>query len=102
MGSNLGPAQLEFAISDAEVEMLRSLFLAHPESVGETYLEHQGVALSFAGELLAAGLACGVHAVVPGLFTRTASRSIERLHARLIVARRAADRPRAPSEQLAA
>ena len=64
--------------------MFRSLFLSHPEAVGETYLEHQGVALTFAAELLAAGFACAVHALVPALFPRTASRAIERLHVRLI------------------
>jgi len=69
--------------------MIRALFLSHPESVGETYLEHQGVALSFAAELVAAGFACAVHAVVPGLFTRTASRAIERLHTRLVANRHA-------------
>jgi hypothetical protein len=69
--------------------MIRSLFLSHPESVGETYIEHQGVALSFAVELLAASLACAVHAVVPGLFKRTGSQAIERLHARMVTNRRA-------------
>lgn len=67
--------------------MLRSLFLDHPASVGETYFEHQGVALSFARELLVAGVACAVHGVVPALFVRTASRSVGRLHDRLVVNR---------------
>jgi hypothetical protein len=67
--------------------MIRSLFLSHPESVGETYLQHQGVALSFAAELVMAGLACAVHAVIPALCTRTASRAIERLHGRLVTNR---------------
>ncbi len=81
--------------------MIRSLFLSHPESVGETYLEHQRVALSFAVELVAAGLACAVHAVVPGLFTRTGSRAIERLHTRLVANRHAKVREAQP-ETLAA
>ena len=67
--------------------MIDTLFLRHPRSVGESYREHQLVALSFAGELVAAGLACGVHAIVPALFTRTASRAIERLHTRLVLHR---------------
>jgi hypothetical protein len=71
----------------SEVEMIRSLFLSHPEAVGETYLEHQGVALSFAAELFVASLACAIHAVVPGLCTRTGSRAIERLHARMVANR---------------
>jgi hypothetical protein len=31
---------------------VRRLFTEHPESVGESYFEHMGVALSFAGPLL--------------------------------------------------
>ena len=82
--------------------MLRALFLAHPESVGETYVEHQGVALSFAGELLAAGFACTVHALIPGLFTRTASEAIDRLHARLVVGRQNKTREHVQPDTLAA
>ena len=63
--------------------MFARLFLAHPQSVGETYLEHQRVAVSFAGPLLLAGFGCLLHAVIPGLCERTASSRIEILHARL-------------------
>ena len=70
--------------------MIDGLFLRHPHAVGESYLEHQTVALGFARELAGAGLACGVHAIVPALITRTASRAIERLHARLVLHRAAA------------
>jgi len=68
--------------------MFRRLFLDHPHSVDESYGEHQRVALSFAFSMLAAGLACLVHAFVPGLFVRTGSSTIERLHHRMMVARR--------------
>jgi hypothetical protein len=78
------------------MEMIRSLFLSHPQSVGETYMEHQGVALSFAAELFVASLACAVHAVVPGLCTRTGSRTIERLHARMVANRHAKVRDAQP------
>ena len=67
--------------------MIDTLFLRHPRSVGESYREHQVVALTFAGELVAASLACGVHAIVPALFTRSASRAIERLHTRRVLHR---------------
>lgn len=66
---------------------LRDLFTAHPRTVGETYGEHCGVALSFAGALLIAGLACAVHAVAPFLFTQTASRAVDRLHQRMVTGR---------------
>ena len=67
--------------------MIDGLFLRHPRAVGESYREHRTVALGFAQELVVAGLACAVHAIVPALFTRTASRAIERLHARLVLHR---------------
>jgi hypothetical protein len=41
------------------------------------------VALSFALPLLGAGLAAIVHALVPGMFERTAGDMIRKLHARL-------------------
>jgi Family of unknown function (DUF6356) len=63
--------------------MFKRLFLAHPASVNETYLQHQRVALSFALPLLVAGLAALVHAVVPGLCKNTAGDAIRRLNARL-------------------
>ena len=68
--------------------MFARLFLSHPQSVGETYLEHQRMAFSFAGPLLLAGLACLHHAIIPGLCERTASSKIEMLHNRLVVNRR--------------
>jgi hypothetical protein len=61
----------------------RRLFLEHPGSLGESYLQHLGHALSFAGTLLVCALACLVHAVVPALCETTASRSVTRLHARM-------------------
>jgi hypothetical protein len=63
--------------------MFRRLFLTHPASVGETYFEHQRVALSFALPLLGAGLAAAVHAVLPAVFERTAGDIIRELHDRL-------------------
>jgi Family of unknown function (DUF6356) len=63
---------------------LKRLFTDHPDSVGETYTEHMGVALSFAAPLLAAGLAALVHAFVPFLFLTTASSTVKRLHARMV------------------
>ncbi|HWF63625.1 MAG TPA: DUF6356 family protein [Rhizomicrobium sp.] len=69
--------------------MFARLFITHPQSVGETYLEHQRVAFSFAGPLLLAGLACLLHAVIPGLCERTASNRIAMLHERMVSNRRA-------------
>ena len=60
--------------------MFKHLFLDHPSSVGETYREHQKMALGFAFRLIAAGLACAVHGFVPALFTRAGSRAVEALY----------------------
>lgn len=69
--------------------MFTRLFLDHPRSVGETYLEHQRHALGFGISLLGAALACMVHALIPGLFVRTGSQAITRLHDRMVVNRTA-------------
>jgi hypothetical protein len=63
--------------------MFRRLFLFHPQQAGESYFQHQRVALSFAWPLLGAGLAAIAHAVVPGLCERTAGDIIRKLHGRL-------------------
>lgn len=64
--------------------MFDRLFLDHPRSVGESYLEHQRHAFGFGIALLAAGLACVVHAIVPGLCMRTGSEAIKQLHERMV------------------
>ena len=63
---------------------LKRLFTEHPEAVGESYFEHMGVALSFAGPLLSAGMAALVHAVLPFLCVTTASGTVRQLHARMV------------------
>jgi len=63
--------------------MIRRLFLSHPQQAGESYFQHQRVALSFALPLLGAGLAAVIHALVPGLCETTAGDAIRKLHARL-------------------
>ncbi|MEM9578345.1 MAG: DUF6356 family protein [Pseudomonadota bacterium] len=63
--------------------MIHRLFLAHPETVNETFLEHFRFALVFAGSLFAAACAAIVHAVIPCLFEKTASRIVLRLADRL-------------------
>ena len=59
-------------------------FTQHPSDVGETYREHFGVAMSFSVAMIAGGLACAVHAVLPFLFTTTGSQTIRRLHDRMV------------------
>ncbi|WP_284735644.1 DUF6356 family protein [Dongia deserti] len=70
------------------MQLLDRVFLAHPHTVGETYLQHCAFALRIGARLLAAGSAALIHAVVPCLCQTTASRIILAMNAD-IVARRA-------------
>jgi hypothetical protein len=81
-------------VKEAGDPVFDRLFLDHPRSVGESYLEHQRHALGFGMSLLGAALACLVHALIPGLFVRTGSEAITRLHDRMVVNRAARDRAR--------
>jgi hypothetical protein len=58
-------------------------FRDHPRDVGETYTQHMGVAGWFAVKMLLGAAACFVHALVPGLFTRTGSTIVTQLHERM-------------------
>ena len=64
-------------------------FTAHPASVGETYVQHLGFASATGGKMVLAGLACMVHGIFPFLCTRTGSRAIIALHARVTAGARA-------------
>ncbi|MEO1677271.1 MAG: DUF6356 family protein [Pseudomonadota bacterium] len=59
--------------------MLR-LFTQHPGSVDETYAEHAAFAARFSAKLFVAAGAAAVHAVLPFLFEKTASRITAELY----------------------
>ena len=61
---------------------LTRLFSEHPHSVDETYFEHMRFAATFSATLLAAAFCAIVHAVLPFLFEKTASRMVARLYQR--------------------
>ncbi len=63
--------------------MIAKLFIDHPRTIGETYRQHAGTALSFGWRMVVGGLACMVHAVIPGLFVKTASRTVVQLNAEM-------------------
>jgi len=52
----------------------------HLANVGETYFQHLGAALGFSAKLVKASAACALHGLIPGLCTRTASRSVAELN----------------------
>jgi len=56
---------------------LDKLLHDHPRAIGESYAEHAGHALTIGTKMLYSGLACVVHALLPGLFVRTASNTVE-------------------------
>lgn len=68
--------------------MIRRLFVEHPATVGETYLEHFRVAAWFGVTMILGGLAALVHAVVPGWCVKTGSNTICRLHDIMVINRR--------------
>jgi hypothetical protein len=67
--------------------MLIRLFTEHPESVGETYFEHVGIAFSFSMKMFFGAMVCLVHAVLPFLFVKTGSELITELHDRMVTNR---------------
>lgn len=64
------------------IAKLENLFLSHPRSVGESYLQHTGFALRFSGQLALAALAALCHAVLPFTCEKTASTIVARLYQR--------------------
>ncbi|NNM77480.1 hypothetical protein HJG53_11235 [Sphingomonas sp. ID1715] len=71
--------------------MFGKLFQDHPSEVGETYGEHFAAAGGFGLRMIAGGIACVVHAIVPGVFITTGSGTVKKLYDQM-VAKRAAKR----------
>ena len=76
---------------------LAELFVDHPRSLGESYWEHQTNATRFGATLIAAGIACLVHGVVPGFFPRTGSSTVASLYGQMRARARLA--ARLPAQQ---
>lgn len=64
------------------IAKLNALFTDHPHSVEESYFEHFGFALWFAGQLALAALAAFSHALLPFTCQKTASTIIAKLYER--------------------
>jgi hypothetical protein len=73
------------------------LFMEHPASVGETYFQHLAHASGFAFWMVAGGIACFIHALLPFLCVTTGSGIIRRLHDRMVVNRVRLDQGDAPA-----
>ena len=63
--------------------MIEKLFTDHPRAIGETYGQHARTAFNFGWRMVMGGAACMVHALVPGIFVKTASRTVVQLDAEM-------------------
>lgn len=61
------------------LDRARKAFLAHPDSVGESYFEHMGAALRYAGTFAFCAFCAFVHAFLPFLFEKTASTTVRKM-----------------------
>ncbi len=59
---------------------MKNIFKEHPNSVGETYLEHFYTACSFAIKLLFIAIRVFIHAIFPWCFENSASNQISKLN----------------------
>ena len=73
--------------------MLKRAFTEHPDSVGESYFQHMGMAFGFGAKMVLSGAACLLHGFFPFLFVTTGRRCIESLHDSMVLHR---DRRHAP------
>ena len=72
---------------------LGRLFLDHPRSLGMSWAGHGAGAVKIGGELIGAGMACLVHALVPGLFSQTAGKTVTRIYQYMMERKAAAANP---------
>lgn len=60
-----------------------ALFISHPESVGESYFQHQRAAFKFAGGFFVLMCAALLHGLVPALCSHTAKNRVAQLQQQL-------------------
>ena len=75
--------------------MLARLFRDHPKALGMSWAEHGAGAVIIGARMVGAGLACIVHAAVPGVFTETAGRTVKSLHDHMVQRKAGAANPNA-------
>lgn len=69
------------------------LFLDHPRALGMSWASHGAGAVKIGAQLIGAGCAAIVHAIVPGWFTDTAGRTVTRIYDHIQQRRASADNP---------
>ena len=75
--------------------VLGRMFADHPRSLGMSWASHGVGAVKISAELIGAGLACLVHAIVPGWFTQTAGKTVERMYDHMVKRKAGAANPNA-------
>jgi len=78
-------------IEPGHAGVVNRLFLQHPRSLGMSWAKHAAGAAKIGSELIVAGVAAWVHAIVPGLFTDTAGKVVT--HTYNYIQKRKADSP---------
>ncbi len=71
----------------------RRLFTDHPRSLGMSWAGHGIGALKIGGQLIAAGTACLIHAIVPGWFTQTAGKTVTSMYDHMMTRKAGAANP---------
>ena len=69
------------------------MFVDHPRSLGMSWASHGLGAAKIGVELIAAGAACLVHAIVPGWFTQTAGKTITGMYDHMMKRKAGASNP---------
>lgn len=69
------------------------LFQEHPRSLGMSWAAHGVGAVRIGVELIGAGAACLIHAVVPGWFTQTAGKTITGMYEHMMQRKAGAANP---------
>ena len=80
---------------EQQKESTGNIFTDHPRSLGMTWASHGTGAVRIGAELICAGAACMVHAIVPAWFTETAGRTVMRLHGVMVKRKAGAENPNA-------
>jgi hypothetical protein len=67
-------------VDKGRANIVDRLFLEHPRSLGMSWAGHGAGAFKVGFQLIGAGCAALIHAVVPGLFGETASNTVIKIH----------------------
>jgi hypothetical protein len=66
--------------SEQQSGLVDRMFLDHPRSLGMSWARHGIGAVAIGATLVGAGLACLVHALVPGWVTQTAGKTVNAMY----------------------